>query len=147
MSDLETHFSCRKCGFFLHWGSCTVKQNSNNNVPGLTGPGTAGCLLSSRRFELGPAASTVSSSLEEKRRNTVALWLYSSCRRVKYGHMHRQYVSCAGSLLTVGRDRPQGSSRCLHKLKTSPQGCCVGFLVRGDVSYDRSCGLEISLGI
>lgn len=32
-----------------------------------------------------------------------------------------QNVSCAVSLLTVGRDRLQGSSGCLHKLKTSPQ--------------------------
>lgn len=61
-------FLMQKTCCLLYFGNRTVKQN--NNIPGLTGLGTTGCLLSSWCFEPGSAASVTSSSLEQKRQNT-----------------------------------------------------------------------------
>lgn len=56
-----------------------------------------------------------------------------------------------GSVNFAGRDRPQGSSGCLHELtKFAPrsmQSWCMSVLVHGDASPSRSCGLQIVVEI
>lgn len=67
-----------------------------------------------------------------------------------------QYVFCAVSFLTGGRDRLQGSCGCLHKLKTSPQNLSraaawtswymVLFPMMGDVDRKLAWGFKLYYG-
>lgn len=78
-------------------------------------PETAGCLLSSWCFELGSAASVVSSNLEQKRQNVGALLADTPCMKLKNG-------SCSTFLVDAGRGRFQRSTVCTS-WKPDPKTC------------------------